>query len=98
MVETPQDRPTELRKAVEAFHGRVHQFFFAFGEFDGISIVEFDNSPVESSSTDDSRLRGALPTPDDQLQLHAPSEPGIWLQATPAKPSGDGGGDDGPEG
>ena len=30
MVETPQDRPAELRKVVEAFHGRVHQFFFAF--------------------------------------------------------------------
>ena len=36
--------------------------------------------------------------PDDQLRLHAPSEPGIWLQATTAKPSGDGGGDDGPRG
>ena len=44
MVETPQDRPTEMRKAVEAFHGRVHQFFFAFGEYDGISIVEFPNN------------------------------------------------------
>ena len=41
MIETPQDRPAELRKAVEAFGGRMHQFFFAFGEFDGVSIVEF---------------------------------------------------------
>ena len=44
MIETPQDRPAELRKAVEAFGGRVHQFFFAFGEFDGVSIVEFPNN------------------------------------------------------
>jgi uncharacterized protein with GYD domain len=44
MVETSQDRPAELRKVVEAFHGRVHQFFFAFGEYDGISIVEFPNN------------------------------------------------------
>ena len=29
MVDTPQDRPTELRKVVEAFGGRLHQFFFA---------------------------------------------------------------------
>ena len=35
MMETPQDRPAELRKAVEAFGGRLHQFFFAFGEYDG---------------------------------------------------------------
>ena len=32
MIEAPQDRSAELRKAVEAFHGRMHQFFFAFGE------------------------------------------------------------------
>jgi uncharacterized protein with GYD domain len=44
MVDTPQDRPTELRKAVEAFGGRMHQFFFAFGEYDGISIVEFPSN------------------------------------------------------
>ena len=44
MTETPQDRPAELRKAVEAFGGRLHQFFFAFGEYDGVSIVEFPNN------------------------------------------------------
>src|SRR5271157_3742917 len=44
MMETPQERPAELRKAVEAFGGRMHQFFFAFGEFDGVSIVEFPNN------------------------------------------------------
>jgi len=44
MVETPQDRAGELRRAVEAFSGRMHQFFFAFGEYDGISIVEFPNN------------------------------------------------------
>jgi uncharacterized protein with GYD domain len=44
MIETPQDRSAELRKAVEAFHGRMHQFFFAFGEYDGLSIVEFPNN------------------------------------------------------
>jgi uncharacterized protein with GYD domain len=44
MIETPQDRPAELRKAVEAFGGRVHQFFFAFGDYDGVSIVEFPSN------------------------------------------------------
>jgi uncharacterized protein with GYD domain len=46
MVEAPQDRPAELRKAVEAFGGRLHQFFFAFGDYDGISIVEFPNNEM----------------------------------------------------
>jgi len=44
MIEAPQDRPAELRKAVEAFGGSVHQFFFAFGDYDGVSIVEFPNN------------------------------------------------------
>jgi uncharacterized protein with GYD domain len=44
MIETPQDRSAELRKAVEAFGGRMHQFFFAFGVYDGLGIVEFPNN------------------------------------------------------
>ena len=39
----------ELRKAVEAFHGQMHQFFFAFGEYDGLSIVEFSNNAACAS-------------------------------------------------
>jgi uncharacterized protein with GYD domain len=41
MITAPQDRPTEFRKAVEAFGGRVHQFYFALGDYDGMGIVEF---------------------------------------------------------
>lgn len=44
IVETQQDRPTELRKAVEGFGGEVHQFFYAFGAYDGIAIVEFPDN------------------------------------------------------
>lgn len=51
MIDAPQDRPAELRKAVEAFNGRLHQFFFAFGEYDGIGIVEFpDNQSCAACS------------------------------------------------
>jgi uncharacterized protein with GYD domain len=42
--QTPQDRPAQLRKAVEAFRGRLHQFFYALGEYDGIAIVEFPDN------------------------------------------------------
>lgn len=41
VVEDPHDRSVELRKAVEAFGGTLHQFFYAFGAYDGIAIVEF---------------------------------------------------------
>lgn len=51
MVQSAQDRPRELRKAVEGFGGKVHQFFFAFGAYDGVSIVEFpDNESCAASA------------------------------------------------
>ena len=51
MLETPQDRPAELRKAIEAFGGTLHHFFFAFGLYDGIAIVEFpDNESCAACS------------------------------------------------
>jgi uncharacterized protein with GYD domain len=51
IIETPQDRPAELRKAVQAFGGTLHHFFFAFGECDGVAIVEFpDNESCAACS------------------------------------------------
>ena len=51
MLDKPQDRPGELRKAVEAFGGKVHHFFFAFGAYDGLAIVEFpDNESCAACS------------------------------------------------
>ena len=44
MVDKTQDRAAELSKAVEGFGGRVLQFFFAFGEADGIAVVEFSDN------------------------------------------------------
>jgi uncharacterized protein with GYD domain len=51
IVETAQDRPGELRKAVGEFGGKVHHFFYAFGAYDGIAIVEFpDNESCAACS------------------------------------------------
>jgi len=41
MLDKHQDRPGELRKAVEAFGGKVEHFFFTIGAYDGLAIVEF---------------------------------------------------------
>jgi uncharacterized protein with GYD domain len=59
MVAKPQDRPSELKKAVEAFGGRVHSFFFAFGDFDGIAVVEFPDN--ENCAACALTLKGAGP-------------------------------------
>lgn len=44
MVDHPQDRTEAARKAVEAFGGKLHQFFFAFGEYDAVVISEFPDN------------------------------------------------------
>lgn len=41
MVEKPQDREKAVSKAVESFGGKLHEFFFAFGDYDGVAILEF---------------------------------------------------------
>lgn len=41
MVERPQDRSGPARALVEAFGGRLHSYFFVFGEYDGIAVAEF---------------------------------------------------------
>ncbi len=49
LVEAPQDRVAELQKVVEAFGGELHDFYFAFGDFDGAAIIEFpDNESLDA--------------------------------------------------
>ena len=40
LVDSPQDRETAAREVVEALGGRLLGFWFAFGEYDGVFIVE----------------------------------------------------------
>ena len=79
MLDKPQDRPGELRKAVEAFGGKVHHFFFTVGAFDGLAIVEFPDN--ESCAACRLTLTGAganraLTTP----VLLSPAEGGRAMQ------------------
>src|SRR3546814_20589769 len=47
LVEKPQNREAEVRKVVESFGGKMHSYFFAYGKFDGVAILEFpDNEAV----------------------------------------------------
>lgn len=43
MIDKPTDRAEEVRKFIENFGGRLHSFFFAYGEFDAVVITEFDD-------------------------------------------------------
>src|SRR5947207_15664383 len=40
MVENPQDRSVAAREATESLGGKLHGIWFAFGEWDGYSLLE----------------------------------------------------------
>ena len=44
MVATPQDRTETARALVESFGGKLHDYYFALGDYDGIGICEFPDN------------------------------------------------------
>ena len=43
-VERPQDRTGPATTLVESFGGKLHCYYFAFGEYDGLGICEFPDA------------------------------------------------------
>lgn len=51
MTETPQNREATARQVVEAFGGKMSQYFFMLGDYDGLLIAEFpDNESAAAVS------------------------------------------------
>ncbi len=44
LVANPQDRVAVVRKSCESLGGRLHSLFFAFGEYDVVTIVELPDN------------------------------------------------------
>jgi uncharacterized protein with GYD domain len=44
MVDKPQDRTGPAKTLIEGFGGKLHHYYFAFGDYDGIGIVEFPDN------------------------------------------------------
>ncbi len=51
LTDTPQDRERSARQLVEGFGGSMLCYYFMFGEYDGLTIVEFpDNASAAATS------------------------------------------------
>jgi len=50
LVENPQNRETAARQFIESFGGKLHAYFFAFGEFDVVTITEFPNNEAATAA------------------------------------------------
>ena len=49
MVANPQDRETAARALVEAAGGKMHSFFFCFGQEDVVAVLEFPDDGAMSA-------------------------------------------------
>ena len=50
MIQTPQDRSLQASKLIEAHGGKLHQFFFAFGDYDVVAISEFPDNETATAA------------------------------------------------
>jgi uncharacterized protein with GYD domain len=51
LVSKPHDRTGAATALIEGFGGKLHSYFIAFGEYDGVAICEFpDNTHVAACS------------------------------------------------
>lgn len=44
LIARPHDRAEMFRQVVEAFGGRLVEYYFAFGDYDGVAITEFPDN------------------------------------------------------
>ena len=49
MVQHPQHRENAVRKTCEALGGKLHSFFYCFGDYDAITIVELPNNEAAAA-------------------------------------------------
>ncbi len=49
MVSEPQDREASARKLAESVGGKLHSFFFAFGQDDIVAILEVPNDEAAAA-------------------------------------------------
>jgi uncharacterized protein with GYD domain len=49
MAKNPQDRSVPVREAVQKLGGQLLGFYFCFGEYDGVGLVEFPDDTAASA-------------------------------------------------
>jgi uncharacterized protein with GYD domain len=49
MVANPQPREDVVKKTVESLGGKLHSFFFAFGEYDVVLLIELPDNKAAAS-------------------------------------------------
>jgi uncharacterized protein with GYD domain len=60
MVQHPQHREEVLRRSCESLGGRMHHFFFSFGEYDAMVLAELPDNRAAAALSLSAEASGAL--------------------------------------
>ena len=60
MVQHPQHREQALKKSCQALGGKLHEFFYSFGVFDALGIVELPDNKAAAAFSLSVEASGAV--------------------------------------
>jgi len=60
LVQHPQRREEALRKTYEALGGKMHHFFFSFGEYDAMLLAELPDNKAAAALSLSAEASGAV--------------------------------------
>ena len=85
MVDSPHDRQGPAKSLVEAFEGKLHQYFFAFGDYDGIAIAEFPDNKSAAAFSLKAGSTGAFAKFEMTVLIPTPEAEAAMKQARDSK-------------
>jgi uncharacterized protein with GYD domain len=60
LVGKPQDRTDAAKALIEGFGGKLHSYYIAFGEYDGLAICEFPDNAAAAACSMTAAATGAF--------------------------------------
>jgi uncharacterized protein with GYD domain len=60
LIDNPQNREDAIAKACKSLGGKLHSFFFAFGDYDVVAIAEFPDNTTAAAFALATSSKGAV--------------------------------------
>ncbi len=86
LIEKPQDRVSAATSLIESFGGKMNNYFFALGEYDGVGICEFQQPQNVLACSLAARSTGAFQTFETMALLTSKEAQAAMEQAKSTNP------------
>jgi uncharacterized protein with GYD domain len=85
MIDNPHDRMGPAKTLVESFGGKLHHYFFAFGDYDGVGIAEFPDNKSAAAFSLKAASTGAFSKFDTMVLMPSAEAEAAMKQARDTK-------------